>query len=168
MYRQESGVSFGREIWRKLDYLQLGVIACLLIIGLIFIRSIGIQIGSETALNYFPQQLKWIAVGLAVYCVFALTDYRRIQCRVAALVLYIIFVSLLVAVLLWGKPINNACRWLVVGSFRLQPSEPAKVAIIAVLAGLFASKKWQTRRWQILTFILYLFSIIDPFTPMHP
>ena len=159
MYHSESGGSFLREIWRKLEYLQLGVMTALLIIGLIFIRSIGVQIGSETALNYFPKQLQWIAVGVAVYCVFALIDYRRIQCRVAALVLYIIFVVLLAAVLLWGKPINNACRWLVIGNFRLQPSEPAKVAIIAVLAGLFASAKWQTRRWQIFLLSLVVLGV---------
>ena len=161
MYRPDLSDSFLKVFLRKLDYLQLAAIGILLTVGLVFIRSIGTQIGSETALNYFPQQLKWIAVGLVVYFGFALIDYRSIQCRVAALALYLFCLFLLAAVLLWGKEINNASRWLVIGSFRLQPSEPAKFAIIAVLAILFASTGWKQRRFQ--TFLLTLPTVGIPF-----
>ena len=161
MYRPELNSSFLKDFLRKLDYLQLVTAGILLTVGLIFIRSIGGQIGSETALNFFPQQLKWIAVGLAVYFGFALIDYRSIYCRVAALVLYSICLVLLVAVLVWGKEINNASRWLVFGTFRLQPSEPAKFAIIAMLAILFASTGWKERRG--LTGLLTLAAVGIPF-----
>ena len=66
MYRPDLKNSFWKEFLRKLDYLQLAAVGILLTAGLVFIRSIGGQIGSETALNFFPQQLKWIAVGLVV------------------------------------------------------------------------------------------------------
>ena len=161
MYRPELNSSFLKDFLRKLDYLQLVTAGILLTVGLIFIRSIGGQIGSETALNFFPQQLKWIAVGLAVYFGFALIDYRSIYCRIAALVLYGGCLVLLVAVLVWGKEINNASRWLVFGTFRLQPSEPAKFAIIAVLAILFASTGWKERRG--LTGLLTLAAVGIPF-----
>ena len=161
MYRPEQNNSFIKGFLSKLDYLQLAAVGILLTAGLVFIRSIGIQIGSETAINYFPQQLKWITVGVVVYFLFALIDYRSIQCRIAALVLYLFCIFLLAAVLVWGKEINNASRWLVFGNFRLQPSEPAKFAIIAVLAILFASTGWKQRRLQ--TFFLTLPTIGIPF-----
>ena len=161
MYRPELNSSFLKDFLRKLDYLQLVTVGILLTVGLIFIRSIGGQIGSGTALNYFPQQLKWIVVGFAVYAGFALIDYRSIQCRIAALVLYGCCIVLLITVLVWGKEINNASRWLVLGNFRLQPSEPAKFAIIAVLAILFGSAGWQRRR--LSTFIVTLAAVGLPF-----
>ena len=161
MYRPELNSSFLKDFLRKLDYLQLVTVGILLTVGLIFIRSIGGQIGSETALNYFPQQLKWIVVGFAVYAGFSLIDYRSIQCRIAALVLYGCCVVLLITVLVWGKEINNASRWLVLGNFRLQPSEPAKFAIITVLAILFGSTGWQQRR--LPTFFATLLAVGVPF-----
>ena len=44
-----------QNIFRKLDYLQLAVTAVLLTVGLVFIRSIGLQIGTGTAINFFNQ-----------------------------------------------------------------------------------------------------------------
>ena len=161
MYRPDLKNSFWKIFLCKLDYLQLAAVGILLTAGLVFIRSIGGQIGSETALNFFPQQLKWIAVGFVVYFGFAVIDYRSVQCRIAALALYLFCIFLLVAVLLWGKEINNASRWLTFGNFRLQPSEPAKFAIIAMLAILFGSTGWKERRWQ--TFLLTLPTVGVPF-----
>lgn len=161
MYRPDLKTSFWKEFFCKLDYLQLAAVGILLTAGLVFIRSIGGQIGSETALNFFPQQLKWIAVGLVVYFGFAVIDYRSVQCRIAALALYLFCLFLLVAVLLWGREINHASRWLVFGTFRLQPSEPAKFAIIVMLAVLFGSTGWKERKLQI--FLLTLPTVGIPF-----
>lgn len=161
MYRPDLKTSFWKEFFCKLDYLQLAAVGILLTAGLVFIRSIGGQIGSETALNFFPQQLKWIAVGLVVYFGFAVIDYRSVQCRIAALALYLFCLFLLVAVLLWGKEINHASRWLIFGNFRLQPSEPAKFAIITMLAVLFGSTGWKERRLQ--TFLLTVPTVGIPF-----
>ena len=88
-------------------------------------------------------------------------DYRKIEFRIASIIFYLLCLCLLGAVLIWGKEINHATRWLVIGGYRLQPSEPAKVALIMVLAGLFASRSWQIRRWQ--TFLLTLFALGMPF-----
>lgn len=145
----------------KLDYLQLAVVSILLVTGAVFIRSIGIQIGTASAANFFHQQLQWIAVGTVLYIIIAAMDYRKIEFRIASIIFYLLCLCLLGAVLIWGKEINHATRWLVIGGYRLQPSEPAKVALIMVLAGLFASRSWQIRRWQ--TFLLTLFVLGMPF-----
>ena len=151
MYRPAFNVSWLRELLLKLDYLQLAAVVLLLATGAVFIRSIGIQIGTVSAANYFQQQLQWIAVGTVAYVVMAAIDYRRIEFRIAAFAFYLFCIFLLTAVLLWGKEINNASRWLVIGGYRLQPSEPAKISLIMVLAGLFASSNWQKHRgWTFL------------------
>ena len=134
---------------RKLDYLQLTVMLALLAVGCVFIRSIGEQIGTVAAQDYFPRQLIWIAVGTAAYFCCAVMDYRKLHWRLAALAVYVLCILLLGAVLIWGKEINGANRWLVFGQLRLQPSEPAQFAIIAVVAGLFASSAWYLKRGKI-------------------
>lgn len=161
MYRPAFNVSWLREVMSKLDYLQLAVVSILLVTGAVFIRSIGIQIGTASAANFFHQQLQWIAVGAVLYVIIAAMDYRKIEFRIASFIFYLLCLFLLGAVLIWGKEINHATRWLVIGGYRLQPSEPAKVALIMTLAGLFASRSWQIRRWQ--TFLLTLFALGIPF-----
>ncbi len=160
MHRSRAATSGVVRFFRDLDYLQLAAAGLLLAIGAVFIRSIGIQIGSPAAVSYFSRQLTWITVGMAAYLFFAIVDYRRIQYRVAVLVMYVVCIILLVVVLFWGKEINNATRWLLIGGIRVQPSEPAKFALIAVLAGLLASNSWKSKRWQ--TFLLTLAAVGVP------
>ena len=161
MYRPALNRSLLQEFFRKVDYLQLVVVAVLLTVGLVFIRSIGLQIGTGTAINFFSQQLQWVAFGTVAYIVMAAIDYRKIGFRIAAFGFYLFCLFLLLAVLIWGKEINNAHRWLIIGGYRLQPSEPAKIAVVTVLAGLFASRSWQLRRWW--TFLLSLAALAVPF-----
>lgn len=161
MHRSRAASSDLVQFFRKLDYLQLAVSGLLLAIGVVFIRSIGVQIGSPGALAYFSRQLTWITVGMAAYLFFAVIDYRRIQYRIAALVMYLVCLILLLVVLVWGKEVNNATRWLLIGGIRVQPSEPAKFAVIAVLAGLLASNSWKSKRWQ--TFLLSIAAVGVPY-----
>ena len=161
MHRSRAASSDLIQFFRKLDYLQLAVSGLLLAIGVVFIRSIGVQIGSPGALAYFSRQLTWITVGMAAYLFFAVIDYRRIQYRIAALVMYLVCLILLLVVLVWGKEVNNATRWLLIGGIRVQPSEPAKFAVIAVLAGLLASNSWKSKRWQ--TFLLSVAAVGVPY-----
>ena len=161
MYRPLIDAPRFREILRKLDYLQFASVAALLTVGLIFIRSIGIQIGTATSVNFFYQQLQWILVGVIAYIAFAAIDYRKVGFRIGAFIFYLLCMFLLAAVLLWGREINNASRWLIIGGYRLQPSEPAKMAVIMVLAGLFASRSWLNRKKR--TFLLTIAAVGIPF-----
>ena len=161
MYRPLIDTPRFREILRKLDYLQFASVAALLTVGLVFIRSIGIQIGTATSVNFFYQQLQWILVGVVGYIAFAAIDYRKVGFRIGAFVFYLLCMFLLAAVLLWGREINNASRWLTIGSYRLQPSEPAKMAVIMILAGLFASRSWLARKKR--TFLLTVAAVGVPF-----
>ena len=161
MYRPLVEATRFREILRKLDYLQFAAVAALLAVGLIFIRSIGIQIGTATAVSFFQQQIRWILIGTVTYIAFAAMDYRKVGFRIGTFIFYLLCIFLLFAVLIWGKEINNASRWLIIGGYRLQPSEPAKIAVIMVLAGIFGSRSWQNRKKR--TFVLTLAAIGIPF-----
>jgi rod shape determining protein RodA len=91
---------------------------------------------------YLERHLLNLAIGLVLGVVFALVDYRAL--RAYAPLLYIASCLGLVAVLVVGSTINGAHSWIVLGGgFQVQPSEFAKVALVAGMAVLLAQRRTQ-------------------------
>jgi rod shape determining protein RodA len=80
-------------------------------------------------------QLWWMAGGVAVSLVVAALDDRNFS-RLAY-IFYGLVVLLLVVVLLRGRWVMGARRWLTVGPVNFQPSELAKLAVALALARWF-------------------------------
>jgi len=80
----------------------------------------------------WKMQLVWTALALGSALVLQLlrksTLYRAVPW------LYVGVLLLLVGVLLFGREVNGARAWFVIGPLRLQPSELGKLALILVLA----------------------------------
>jgi cell division protein FtsW len=69
---------------------------------------------------------------------FAVSLLPPAQVRRLALAILCVSVALMVMVLLSGREINGARRWLHIGGYTLQPSEFAKPAFVVLSAWLFA------------------------------
>jgi rod shape determining protein RodA len=80
-------------------------------------------------------QLSWMGGGAALALAMGFVDYRRFMR--GAYVFYALVLLLLVAVLLKGRVVMGARRWLTVGPVNLQPSELAKIAVALALARWF-------------------------------
>lgn len=78
------------------------------------------------------KQLLWIATSLVLISIILIVDFRIYESL--APVLYILFIGLLMAVLIFGKETNGAKAWFEFGSFRLQPAELTKFATALLLA----------------------------------
>ena len=107
------------------------------ILGILVIRS-------ATNLNetMVSKQILGVLIGMAVAVGLSLVDYHRIL-NLSAVIYIICFLSL-VAVLVWGKEVNNAKRWIevpVIG--QLQPSEFVKIGLIVFFSWYFM--KYQER-----------------------
>ncbi len=152
--RDAGGKSRFAAFFAGLDYLQLGVMLVLLGVGLTFIYSTGVQVDTDASRAFFGKQLQWIAAGLAVYFFFALIDYRALPVRFMAFGAYGVSLVLLTVVLFFGRTISGATRWLDIGGFRLQPSEPAKLALICVLASIFSAVRLRKTPLKIQLFAL--------------
>src|SRR5262245_30141595 len=98
--------------------------------------------------HYLLKQLLWCPFALALCLGAASLDYRLL--RKIALPLLIISIVLLGLVLIpqIGLKINRARRWLGYGSFRLQPSELAKLSLIIALAWYGEHYQRQMRTWK--------------------
>jgi len=80
-------------------------------------------------------QLSWMGVGAMVALGIGLVDYRRFMR--GAYVFYAIVLLLLVGVMVKGRVIMGARRWLSIGPVNFQPSELAKIAVLLALARWF-------------------------------
>lgn len=96
------------------------------------------NLGSPSQVGHvslWKSQLAWLAGGLAAVGLLALWDYRYLLSL--AFPFYGLVLLLLLAVMLKGRTVMGARRWLDLGPLHLQPSELAKLAVLLVLARLF-------------------------------
>ena len=107
---------------KEFDFIQIFALLSLLAIGVVFIYSTGQQAGTSAALGAWTRQLKWIAVSIPAWALFATVDYR--QLKPLTIFFYIITALLLITVLLFGPKINGARRWLLINSINLRLQHP--------------------------------------------
>ncbi|MEZ4368935.1 MAG: rod shape-determining protein RodA, partial [Kofleriaceae bacterium] len=85
----------------------------------------------------FDAQVKWMAAGSIVFMVFTLIDYRALV-RFAWIGAFAAIGLLLIVRLLGDEAVaKGSARWFNLGAFGVQPSEPAKIAVILALARMF-------------------------------
>src|SRR5213079_991120 len=120
-------------------------VASLLALGMVMLYSSGI---AREGARFLLMQLVWCGLGL-VLCVGAvLVDYRLL--KKFAWPIFIVAMVLLALVLIphIGTKVKGARRWLAFGSFRFQPSELAKLALIIVLAWYGEHFQRQMHTWK--------------------
>lgn len=128
----------GDQDARNMDGLLLALAGLILVIGLIMVASASISLADKTSGNpfyYLTRQLIFAGVGTAAGVTMYLLPLSWWQ-RSGYLLLMLAF-ALLMMVLVpgIGRHINGSIRWVVLGPFRLQVSEPARLLIFVYLAG---------------------------------
>ena len=121
----------------RMDWPLLFIALLLCCIGLVNAFS-GTRAHGELASFLFIKQVAWIVIGLIMFFVaYYIGDgsIEEITPRFAAVVLLLLFI-----VLLSGKIVGGAQRWISLVGFNFQPSEFAKIAIILMLARYYAGR----------------------------
>ena len=106
-------------------------------IGVAFIYSAQLA----TAQNNWTTQLVWLAAGAVLYCGVSLIDYRLWLSISHWFYLGCILTLLLVLTPGICTERYGAQRWLDLGFFALQPSEPTKAAVLLMTAGILVRSK---------------------------
>jgi rod shape determining protein RodA len=89
---------------------------------------------------YFERQVLWIGVAVFLMLIALIPDYRFLRIGNTTFGLFLFFTFLLVLVLFIGEVTLGAQSRFNFGFFSLQPSDPAKLVLIAVLAKYFSKR----------------------------
>lgn len=129
----------GGSRWARFNWLLFLPMVALVAIGTVFIHSAG---AAREAVFHgmWLANLKTALFGFAVYFALAFSDYRRIL-KWLSPPAYLAALAMLVAVLFAGDSVYGGRRWL----WFFQPSEIAKLCVIAFLAQLFGAEELEWR-----------------------
>ncbi len=118
----------------------------------------------ESPFFQFKRQVVWAGIGAVAFVVASRIDYRLTRRFAGPLMLLSVFLLVLLLVPGVGIERNYSTRWLGVGSFVIQPSELAKLAMIVFIADLLARRERRMDRPELtvrpVMFIVYLCSAL--------
>ncbi|MGH8400080.1 MAG: putative lipid II flippase FtsW, partial [Gammaproteobacteria bacterium] len=126
------------------DRMLLTLAAMILLFGLVMVASSSISLADKATGNpfyYLERQVLYALVGitgavLAFYLPLGL--WRRTG------FLLLVFAFVLLAIVLVpgiGRHVNGSIRWVVLGPFRMQVSEPARLLILVYIAGYIVRRQ---------------------------
>jgi len=127
-----------RRALGQVDWLLVGTTLLLSVVGVLMIYSAVHSNPDLLANGLHWKQALWSTLGLVVLAFILLFDYHHFT-RTAYFIFGLV-ILLLIMVLVAGRVVYGAKRWLVLGPMRLQPSEVARLAIILLLARIFGSR----------------------------
>lgn len=145
-----------RRLFKNFDFGLVLLMLAITIYGLAIVYSA--SRGGAAGAGYVQRQLMWAVAGMVAFALAASIDHKSYP-RISGW-LYFVNLVLLAAVLVIGAERKGAQRWLGFGSFAIQPSEFAKIAIIITLAVFLVRHK--DRMSEPRTFLLSFVHIAVP------
>jgi len=127
-------IRFDRRLLENFDWIMLITVLIITTVSLINLYSASHVEGLNSS-PVFMRQLSFYLIGFGMIFTIICFDYRLlIKWNYA---LYALVVILLIAALIFGSTVGGSQRWINLGFFRLQPSEPAKLMLVITLASFY-------------------------------
>ncbi|MCR4325501.1 MAG: rod shape-determining protein RodA [Patescibacteria group bacterium] len=114
------------------DWFLLAAAVSISLLGLATMHSFS----AENA--FFDRQIIWICVALGAFFIASLPDYSFLRRTPVVIGLYVLVVTLLSLVFFFSPIVKGAQNRFSLGFFSVQPSDPAKLLLVMVLAKYFA------------------------------
>ncbi len=131
----------GREL--PVDKVLLAIVLGITLFGAVMVYSASAILAEKnygSQFYFLSRQGIWAVVGLAAMALALCIDYRHYKRPVVIYSVVVVTLLMLVAVLFLPR-VNETHRWIRYGRyFSLQPSEPAKLALVAFL-GFFLERR---------------------------
>ncbi|HEX9751523.1 MAG TPA: rod shape-determining protein RodA [candidate division Zixibacteria bacterium] len=121
----------------SLDWLLVGSTLLLSIIGILLIYTTDASSEQMSPNTLWDKQVIWLTLGLAA---FFLAVFVPLRVHEVFAYVYLAIVALVLAILLFGGG-GIQGRWISMGAFHVQPSEPAKLAMLFALSRYLAYQK---------------------------
>jgi len=118
--------------------------------------------------SYFHNQIIWILLSITVFFIFSFIDFRFLRQTNIIMILFLSTVAMLGAILLFGEVVKGAQSRFNLGFFAVQPADPAKIVIIALLSKYFARRHVEIAHIKhiiisgIYAFIIFALIAVQP------
>ena len=140
------------KIFANLDWLSILLWMVMIGFGWMNIYSANIMEADGGIFDFsqrFGKQLIWIGASVLFAMLMLVLDAKYYI--YFSYLLYILLLGTLLGVLVFGKEINGARSWFVIGGFQLQPAEFAKPITALALANLLTSHNYNMKKfWHLL------------------
>lgn len=139
---------------------QRSIFIILFIFFLVSVASIYFSyLATITNENFVAKQIIWYVIGFGFLYIIHLVGNNFFYNH--AFALYIVCNIMLLILLIFGNPINNAKCWFNIGGFlTIQPSEFMKIALIIFLAKFFSNQKENMSVKEEFIFLLKVIGIV--------
>ncbi len=147
-----------RRVWTKAGsqttstYLLLVmVVAVLNVIGVVMVlsaSSVQSLDSKGSAWWFFERQLLWTGLGVVGFAVASRIDYRGWRRYTVPFLAVAVVLLVLVLIPGFGLWVDGSRRWLGFGSWRMQPSEIAKLALLVYAADVLTRQHQQVGDWR--------------------
>jgi cell division protein FtsW len=118
------------------DKIMLAVVLGLTLFGLVMVYSASAMLAQKsygTQFYFLLRQAAWALVGLIAMTIAMRIDYRNYK-KSSVVLPALYFTLVLLVIVLFMPTVNYTHRWIRFGGLSLQPSEIAKLALVAFLA----------------------------------
>src|SRR3989344_2799719 len=123
------------RIFAHIDWFLFLAAFAIALLGLATMRPF-----SGEGIAFFDRQIIWIAIAVGAFFLASLPEYTFLRRTQVVAVLYGLVIVLLSFIFVAGTIVKGAQQRFDLGFFALQPSDPAKLILIIVLAKYFARR----------------------------
>ncbi|MDQ6782624.1 MAG: rod shape-determining protein RodA [Actinomycetota bacterium] len=151
----------GPSAWQHFDWLLALSVVAISAFGALMVYTAtrdSLQAQGLSPQYYFKKQAIFMVIGFIIMLAVAAVDYRRYRDWAAPI--YALSLLALLGVFAVGHKSKGAQAWFQLGSYQLEPSEFAKIALIVALASYLAVFKG---RLPARGFLLVLVMALIPF-----
>ena len=127
-----------------LDNVLVGTALALMAVGLVMVASASVAVAEKSTgvpLYYFYKQISFAAFGLLLGAATFAVPMKNWEQTGFWLLAFAFLLLLLVLIPGIGVKVNHARRWLDFGVFRLQASEPARLALVIYMVGYVTRRR---------------------------
>jgi len=143
---------------KRTDWLLLGSALLVSLAGL----SVIYGFGTDDFLAI--RQSIWLAISVGVFFLMSVIDFRFLRRTSTVVSIYIIAVVVLGLLFAVGSVFQGAQSWFNLGIFAVQPADPAKLALIIVLAKYFSRRHIEIARLKHIivsgSYMLIMFALL--------
>ncbi|MEK7579455.1 MAG: FtsW/RodA/SpoVE family cell cycle protein [Patescibacteria group bacterium] len=129
----------------QIDWVLVIAVLLLVCAGLVTMNAFSPEAVGRGA-GFFEQQLAWLIVGVAVFFVASAIDWRFLRTTPVVVTIFLISILALFLLFFLGTITKGALSRFDLGAFFIQPSDPAKLALVIILAKYFSRRHVEIAR----------------------